>query len=139
MESLVDQIEEFYETETVIRACVICDDDETLCLLVQQLEEKHHTVDVITEEELSDERMSFAHKLHTFRDASSRMIAMSYSTWYAIQDRVEVDVLPYQNLFILANLESGLVHYIGSYVKNASERGFTMSDVQSHFLVLSCE
>lgn len=138
MESIVNQIEDFYETETVIRACVVCDHEDTLVELVSRLEDKHHSVDVIMEDDITDERMAFARKLHGFRDAS-RMVAMSYATWYAIQDRVETDVLPYQNVFIVVNLENGLVHHIASYLQEAAKRGFLMPDIKNHYLVVSSE
>lgn len=138
MESIVNQIEDFYETETVIRACILCSDESTVTSLAHELEAKHHSVDVITDEELTDERMPFVHKLHAFRE-SSRVIAMSYSAWYTLQDRVETDILPYQNAFIIVNFEHGLVHYIASHLQDATNRGFFMKDVKNHILVLSSE
>ena len=136
MESIIAEIEEFYETETVIRACIVCDDENTLYELVDQLRQKDHSVDMITEEELTDERMNYVHKLHAFRD-SSRMIAMSYPTWYALRDRVEIEILPYQNVFILVELDDGVTHSVASYLKDAAGRGFFMEDAQNHYLVLS--
>jgi hypothetical protein len=138
MESIIDQIEDFYETETVIRACIICDDESTLLSLTRELQEKHHSLDIILEDDLTDERATYARKLNTFQDAS-RMIAMSYATWYTIQDHVETDVLPYQNVVIVVNLEDGVVHHLASYLQDAAKRGFCMNDVKTHFLVLSSE
>ena len=138
MDHVVNEIEDFYETETVIRACIVCDDEDTLFALVDRLRHNDHSVDIITEEELTDERMNFVAKLHAFRDAS-RMIAMAYPTWYAIQDRVETDILPYQNVFIVVDLEDGVTRCVASYLQDAAGRGFIMDNVKNHFLVLSSE
>ena len=138
MEAIINQIEEFYETETVIRACIICDDETTLLSLAHELQEKHHSLDIILDDDLTDERLLYVHKLNAFRDAS-RMIAMTYSTWYTIQDKVETDVLPYQNVIILVNLEDGVVQYIAPHLQDAAKRGFFMKDIKTHLLVLSSE
>lgn len=135
---IVREIEDFYETETVIRACIVCDDEEKMYALVDQLRHKDHSVDVITEEELTDERMNYVTKLHAFRD-SSRMIAMTYPTWYTIRDRVEEDILPFQNVFIIVDLEDGVTRSVAMYLQDAASRGFMMDNIKNHFLVLSSE
>lgn len=138
METIVREIEDFYETETVIRACIVCEDEEKMHALVEQLRYRDHSIDVITEEELTDERMNFVTKLHAFRD-SSRMIAMAYPIWYALRDRMEEDILPYQNVFIVVDLEDGVTRCVAMHLQDAASRGFVMENIKNHFLVLSSE
>ena len=138
MDRIISSIEEIYETETIVRSCIVCDSEETLNELVTRMEANNHTVDCVAYDELNDERPNYVLKFRSFRN-DARVMAMSYATWYHLKDLVEVEILPYQNLFIVVNLEDGLTNFVARSLKDSFMRGFMMKEelIQSHFFVFS--
>lgn len=137
MDSIIRKIEDVYESLTIFRAFVICENDVTAKRLASQLDERNHSVVFIDENDILDERPLYATKINLFQDAS-RMLIMSYATWHTLKDIVETRVLPEQNMIILVNLEDGVVSYISRYLHDASVRGFVL-DAHSHFVVIQDE
>lgn len=140
MDAIISQIETLYETETIIKSCVICDSENTLREFVAKMKENDHTIECILEDDIDDERPLYVYKMHSFRD-HARVVAMTYTSWHLLQECVEENVLPYQNLLIVMNLEDELVKYIARSVQDSMNRGFRMNGeiVPSHFVVLSSE
>lgn len=119
----MDIIEDIFQSMHIFRAWMLCGTDDDAMDAAAWLQNHDHTVTCITSEDIEDERMRYKMKLAHFRD-TARMLVISYPVWHQIQDEIEVNVLPLQNLMLMWRIDEESIPYIQRCLKDAAMRGF---------------
>jgi hypothetical protein len=120
----MERLEQHYQHAHVYRAWMLCVDDVEAKEAARWLDEHHHTVVLITTDDIEDERPLYMQKLSAFT-TYARFLVISYPAWHMIQDDVDVFVLPEQNLTVFGNLEEDVCGYVQRRLADAAQRGFT--------------
>lgn len=129
----MERLEDLYYQEKIYRAWVLCGTDKEAVETAQWLDENNHTVVVITTDDIEDERLRYSVKIDVFKD-SARVLVISYPAWKAIEQEIEVNVLPEQNLFAIGNLDIDVCQYVKRRLADSESRGFKSRFSKCHVL-----
>lgn len=132
MDGAVEALERFYENELVCMSWIVCGDDEEAQQMTAILRGKWHTVTLVTEHLLDDER-NIAEAI--VRDAS-KMVICSYAVWQRMEECFEIQVLPKIDLLAFGNVDKGTMQYMIRQLQSAIQRGFGHKDKDIRILQL---
>lgn len=105
----VHTIDEYYEENSVYKAIVICDSDETAVELTDTLRSKDYSVVLVSDEDVSSERPTYLEKICWFPESMDRMLVITHSVFHDTYSYIQAYVLPHQNLIIFYNLDYNIV------------------------------
>lgn len=126
-------MEEYLTTHSIYKSLVICDSEETCAIMLQQLIENDHGVSYISPDLIDNDRPLYAHKMRQYALGATRVMLLSYSTWYQIVDSLESYAMDH-NLLVLQNLESQEKHVVMVWLMDARNRGFGTRQENYHIL-----
>lgn len=128
-------MEEIYNNEVIHQTIVISGTEESCIHKLIELRDNDHTVSYIHGDSLDDERPLWSHKVHEFARGSSRVLLMSYFTWFNLMNTLEEYVMDRHNLMVLHNLDSQEQRIIATWIRDVSNRGFLRDVANYHILV----
>lgn len=121
---LHDTMEELFQTDDIYQTIVICGSEQACVRKLVELNENEHTVSYVHQSLLDDERPLYSHKIHEFARGSSRVLLMSYSTWFQLIDMLEEYALDRHNLLVIYDVDAQETHIIMTWLLDAKSRGF---------------
>lgn len=128
-------MDDIFTTHSVYKTLIVCETDEGARTLLQQLIDEDHSVSYILPAEDDDpERPSCTQRFRQFATGSSRVLMMSYATWYKMVDRVEEYAMDH-NLLILHGLDTPEQNIFMSWIMDARDRGFLPLSENYHILI----
>lgn len=113
---------------------MICDTDDTCREKLHYLIQDDHTVSYIPEDSLYDERPLYASPINTFARGSSRVLLMSFDTWYQLIDVLEERAMGH-NLLVMTDLDTQEKLAVMRWVEDAESRGFIRDRIHYHIFI----
>jgi hypothetical protein len=135
--SITQPLQNLFEEASVYKTWILCSDDAEAETIRSELEQLDHAVSVIWSSMVEDERLPYVHPLHDFCDHRSRILVTPYYVWSSIQEELETQVLPEQNVIAFGSLEDEVVAYVMRQVRDAHQRGFFHHRHNNHVLLLA--
>jgi hypothetical protein len=120
-------IDDYYETHSVYRAVIVCNNDITAMQLKQELQEKDYTVSMILYDSLDDDRPLYSDIFQNFHDSLNRMLIITYSVLLDLHTLIKCYVLPHQNLVIYYKLGYEKHSIVEKWLHDCKSTGFIHS------------
>jgi hypothetical protein len=95
-------LEEFYKENSVFKTLAICGTDESAAEFTTSLENNDHSVATILHKEISKDTYNI---VYDFSSADYRILVISYPAWKFFKEEIATYILPYQNLFVLNDID----------------------------------
>lgn len=127
-------MEDLFLTANIHQTVVICDTEEECMRKFVELNDNEHTVSFVRAEHFEDERPVHMHKLHEFERGSSRVLLMSYPSWYRLMDVLEEYAIDRHNLLVLHGLDAQEKHIVLLWLLDAKRRGFLRNSRHYHII-----
>lgn len=132
---LIKDLTSLYETITVARTLVMALDDEEAQSFVSYLTAQDHSVMLITEDDIQDERPRYLEKLQQFSLTSNRVLVMTFGAWTHIRKETEFYAMDH-NVLVVGDLENQRIRIFMSWVSDARDHGFCNKDGSYHTMFL---
>ena len=126
VEHLFANLEKFYTENNVYKSIIFCVDDDEAVKLYKLLCDANHSVCIVCESDMDDDRALYINRIREFRDINHRVIIISYPVWTKVKAELEVYVLPEQNLVAFGDISDDEVSAIRNWVIDAHRRGFVV-------------
>lgn len=125
--NMADQLDAFYETHDVHKCLLICKNDNELFAIVKELRLRHHTVNILDDDESLVQNLGSTH---------CRVLATTLSQVEKCMTDLERWVIPEHNLIAMGDIPVTDVERIQSWVRDANRRGFCPEFRCTEFLCL---
>ena len=104
-ENITAAIESCYSELSIQRCIIICDDEKKCASLADSLRALNHSVGLVSNYMMEDDRPLHMHVVHDFDIGFSRMLIMSLSSWNKMEMELE-QVLPKHNMLVTIGLNN---------------------------------
>ena len=121
---MISRFETYFEENSIYKTFFICSCDEEVYDVLIELENNNHSVSVLFNDDIYDERDNFYNKILNFRTNMHRIFLISYQTWHILNSELKVYLLPHQNLIAFGNVSDDGIKYINNWLYNAKQCGF---------------
>ncbi len=128
-------MDEFFTTYNIHKTLIIHDTEENGRRLLQYLIDEDHSVAYVTppSEEDTDRPMS-SYKFRQFATGATRVLMMSYATWYELLNLVEEYAMDH-NLLVLHGLDRIEENLVMTWLLDVRQRGFLTRSENYHILI----
>jgi hypothetical protein len=131
MNSLMNTLEELYQTNNIRSAILVCDTIPNAIKILQKFEEHDHSAVLFRmKEDADDERAyeGYIHRLRQFLNCEHRILIITYEDWFHFRDDLEPFICKH-NLLILQDIEGQTQRLIMDWIADARRRGFLETDL----------
>lgn len=116
-------MDEIFNTNDIHKTLIVCDTEDTCLQRLQELIQDDHSVSFISEDLLNDDRPLFAARIRSFAQGFSRVLLMSFNTWYDLVDVIEENAMDH-NLLVISDLDAQERYIVVGWIVDAQSRGF---------------
>lgn len=128
-------MDEFFSLHSIYKTLIISDTEESGRALLQQLLDEDHSVAYIAPPSTEDEeRPMCLYKFRQYAAGFTRVLIMSYATWYELTVCVEEYAMDH-NLLVLHGLDTPEQNILMTWLLDARQRGFRTTMNNYHILI----
>ena len=124
--SVLQELEDIYETEAVLGTLVVAADDAEADVIAEVLQSRDHSVVVLAAD--VPKAAAEAGALRAFADGEARALVMSYAAWAKLRREVERYAMGH-SVLVVGGMDTGAVRYVGEWARDAHRRGLMPATV----------
>jgi hypothetical protein len=128
-------MDDFFTSHSIYKSLIIFDTEENGRRLLQELIDEDHSVAYVTPPSSEDtERPVSNYKFRQFATGATRVLMMSYATWYELVNAVETYAMDH-NLLVLHGLDRPEENLFMTWLLDARQRGFLTRSDNYHIVI----
>jgi hypothetical protein len=124
--SVLQELEDIYETEAVLGTLVVAGDDADAGVIAEILRSRDHSVAVLAAD--VPKAAAEAGALRAFADGEARALVMSYEAWAALRREVERYAMGH-SVLVVGGMDNVASRYVGEWARDAHRRGLVPATV----------
>lgn len=128
-------MDEYFASHSIYKTLIISDTEESGRALLQQLIDEDHSVAYVAPPSTEDEeRPMTLYKFRQYVVGNTRVLIMSYATWYEQLNYVEEFAMDH-NLLVLHGLDTPEQNIFMTWLLDVRQRGFGLAASNYHILI----
>jgi len=124
--SVLQELEDIYETESVLGTLVIAGDDADADVIAEVLRSRDHSVVTLAAD--VPKAAAEAGALRAFADGAARALVMSYAAWAALRREVERHAMGH-TVLVVGGMDTAASRYVSEWARDAHRRGLMPATV----------